>query len=163
MLLWNTMLGVDSCTFESNSANTGGAVYAKGSLVKTSNSVFAKNAADIGTAVSNQGEDYNHLTFENCTFVQDAAKGCMFNLKATDVTEGAKYTSIELHDCTYTSTSPASCLGSGTRLLFDATTQGSTGFDSASGTDVGLMTCDASAGFGWLHTERKVLCMCSAG
>jgi predicted outer membrane repeat protein len=163
MFLWNTMLGVDSCTFDSNSAIEGGAVYAKGSLVKMSNSVFAKNAADIGTAVSNLGEDYNHLTFENCTFVQDAAKGCMFNLKATDVAEGAKYTSVELHDCTYTSTSPASCLGYGTRLLFDATTQGSTGLDSISGTNVHLATCDVSAGFGWLHTERKVFCMCSAG
>ena len=82
----------------------------------------------------------------------------MFNLLATDVTDGAKYTSVELHDCTYTSTSPALCLGTGTRLLYDGSSM-----DSTDGTKVSLVTCHTSTGFDWLHTERKVLCTCSAG
>ena len=129
--------------------------------MRASNSVFTQNTADTdGTAVQNQGNDYNQITFEKCTFVQDSGKGCVFNLLATDVTDGAKYTSVVLHDCTYTSTSPALCLGTGTRLLYDGS---SMGFDSTDGTNVSSATCHTSTGFDWLHTERKVLCTCSAG
>jgi predicted outer membrane repeat protein len=158
------MVSIAGCTLEENSAIKGGAIYAKGSLVKASNSVFAKNTAFTATAVRNFGNDYNSITFINCTFEQDSERGCMFNLVATDVTDGAKYTPVALHNCIYTSTSPALCLGSGTglaKLLYDGS---STGFDSSStGFDGSLVTCHTSTGFEWLHTERKALCICSAG
>jgi predicted outer membrane repeat protein len=170
MYCWDVMLSIAGCNLEENSAKEGGAIYTKGSLVKASNSVFTKNTADTssgpGTAVQNNGNDYNSITFIYCTFVQDSGKGCMFNLLPTDALEvPAKYTSVGLHNCNYTSTSPAACLGTGTaglrsKVLFDGS---STGFDSTIGTDVSLDTCHTSTGFEWLHTERKVSCICRAG
>jgi hypothetical protein len=164
---WDSILRLAGCTFVENTARSGGALFLKGSLVQAANSVFTKNTADTadtdGTAVQNKGNDYNQITFEKCTFVQDAGKGCAFNLLATDsLAVAAKYTSVALHDCTYTSGSPAACL-TGTaelrsKILFDGS---STGFDTTIGTD--KSECHLSAGFEWLHTERKEMCRCSAG